>query len=258
MSRPVCVDSYALITADGLRSPAGRVPWDADQQGPEDVRRAQVLQRIHPGFGKLALADRLAFAAASLMLSACEAPPDEHTGICIALPFGSLSTDLRYNESVAAGPPSPALFSATLPSSTVSDIAIIHKLKGPNRVFAHGGVSGLYALESAVHLIERGLTDTMLVLWVAALEEQDRESPHVPLSQRAIPNEAHAVLLRAAPGQLLDMRCSFALEPCRGGVSSGDGTDYFRLFANAVAQGRSEVIEVRTADCTGRIELTRG
>lgn len=257
MMRPVCVDCYAMITADGLRSPAGRVPWDADQDGPADVRRAQVLNRIHPGFGKLVLADRLAFAAASLMLTAYEEPVGEQAGICVALPFGSLSTDLRYSESLAAGTPSPALFSATLPSSTVSDIAIIHKLKGPNRVFAHDGLSGLYALESAIHLIACGKTDTMLVLSVSALEQQDRSACHVPPDRRSRHNEACAVLLRAAPGRALDTRCSLTLEP-RGGVSEHDGTDYFGFFADAVARGQEEVIDVRTRECTGRIELTRG
>ncbi len=258
MMRPVSIDTYAMITADGLRSPAGSIPWETDQAGPADVRRAQVLNRIYPGFGKLVLADRLAFAAASLMLTAYEEPVDEQAGICMALPFGSLSTDLRYNESIASGSPSPALFSATLPSSTVSDIAIVHKLKGPNRVFAHGGLSALYALESAIRLIEHGKTDIMLVVWVSALDEQDRTSPHVPAAWRSQPNEARAVLLRAAPGRKLDTRCSLVLEPRYAAVSEHDGTDYFRFFADAVACGENRVIEVRAGECAGRIELTRG
>lgn len=125
--------SFAMIDKKGIRSAKTFFPWESDQKGPEDIRRAQVLSSPYPSFGKLNLPDKFLFCVASLLLENIgkdTVVSGDKSGICIGLPFGSLSTDLRYMESVRNGFPSPAVFSATLPSSPVAEAAITYKFKG--------------------------------------------------------------------------------------------------------------------------------
>lgn len=162
--RDLAVLGFGVLDKSGYHSLKGSFSWDAYQAGPSDVKRSQVLPKLYPGFGKLNLPDRLAFAAASLAL-----PADFdglETGITIGIPNGSLSTDKAYMDSVKTGTPSPALFSATLPSSSITDIAIYFGIKGPDRVFAGTGCPALYALESAGMMIERGKCSGALVVGV--------------------------------------------------------------------------------------------
>lgn len=180
MSMPLFLDSFAALLPSGIYSPQGHVPWGKEQRGPEDVDRSQVLGTPYPGFGKLQIADKLAFGAASLMLRACSVTNGQECGICLGNATGSLSTDLRYWESVLDGFPSPSIFSATLPSSPITDIAIYFELKGPNRVIAGGNASGIGALSEAMMILHRNKATTMLVISLNALEGGDRHCALVP------------------------------------------------------------------------------
>jgi hypothetical protein len=183
MTMPLFLDSFAALLPSGMYSLQGHMPWNADQHGPEDVQRCQVLDSPYPGFGKLQIADRLAFGAVSLMLRTCCSIPDgQECGICLANAFGSLSTDQRYWESVVNGVPSPALFSATLPSSPLADIAIYFGLKGPNRVFAGSEASWIYALSEAMTILDRKKATAMVIVLLSALEPGDKQSALVPAS----------------------------------------------------------------------------
>jgi hypothetical protein len=165
------VIGFGVLDTSGYHSLKGSFGWDQDQAGPADVKRSQVLSKLYPGFGKLNLPDRLAFGAASLAL------PAEfnglETGIAIGISGGSLSTDLAYMDSVRAGTPSPALFSATLPSSAITDIAIYFGMKGPDRVFTGTGCPTLFALESAGMMIYNGKCTSVLVIGVWETTETD-------------------------------------------------------------------------------------
>ena len=180
MSMPLFLDSFAALLPTGMYSPQGHVLWKPDQRAPEDVDRSQVLDKPYPGFGKLQIADKLAFSAVSLMLRTCTVTKGQECGICIGNATGSLSTDFRYWESVIDGFPSPSIFSATLPSSPVTDIAIYFGLKGPNRVIAGQNASGICALSEAMMILNRKKATTMLVISLNALEGVDRHSRLVP------------------------------------------------------------------------------
>ncbi len=173
MKKPIYVRSFSAILDEGIYSPAGFAPWPQGQNGIFEITREQVLAKPYPAFGKLCLSDKLAFCAASVALSHCPVTEPLFTGICLGLPLGSLSTDLRYMESVLSAFPSPALFSATLPSSAIADIAIFFGLKGENRVFVNESDSGYTAMENAVRLLQTGKCNTVAVLYVLALEEKD-------------------------------------------------------------------------------------
>jgi hypothetical protein len=200
MNAGLYLESFAALLPQGIVTIAGTRPWSLGQAGPADVTREQVLDKPYPSFGKLSLPDRLAFSAASLALSACRLGDKESAGICLGLPAGSLSTDLRYMESVLAGFPSPAVFSATLPSSAIADIAIVHGLKGENRVIAGGAESGLVALDCACAMLSAGKARAVVVLSVNAIEPQDFSCPLLPPPAECDrENRAFALLLSTAP-----------------------------------------------------------
>lgn len=164
------IHAYAAIFDKGILTPDGLSPWESTQGGPVDLRREQVLPRPYPAFGKLPLAERLAFGAASLIFSKHPDKATENTALCAAAPWGSLTTDLLYIDSIKNGFPSPAHFSATLPSSVLSEIAIFYKLKGPNRVFVGPNGSREWALFSALDLIAGKRTESVLVVIVDSVD----------------------------------------------------------------------------------------
>ena len=194
MSMPLFLDSFAALLPSGIYSPQGHTPWNAGQHGPEDVERNQVLDSPYPGFGKLQIADRLAFGAVSLMLRACAISHGQDCGISLGNITGSLSTDLRYWESVLDAFPSPSLFSATLPSSPLADIAIYFGLKGPDRIFAGSEASWIYALSEAMTILDRKKATAMVIVLLSALEPRDRRSPLVPASLD-LENRAYSFLV---------------------------------------------------------------
>jgi hypothetical protein len=198
MSARAFIQSYAAVTPEGLFAPGAVMGWDADQRGPADIRREQIMETPFTGFGKLRIAEKLAFAVSTLALRACAGRPHAF-GVMLGTTHGSLSTDLRYRESVRGGYPRPAFFSATLPSSPVAEIAICHKITGPNRTFV-GADAADAALESAL----RGLSCTkapgMLVIAVDAMEEADRDTAFAA-GIPAGPVQALCFVLEAGPAQ---------------------------------------------------------
>ncbi len=167
------VHGFAGLIPEGILTAKGIAPWGADQKGAADVKRSQVYEKPHTGFGKLQPTDKIAFGAASLACRAAGEFDGRSTGVCLGSAFGSFSTDMRYMESVLSGFPRPALFSATLPSSPVAETAIMFGLKGPNRVFVDSGMPGLTALEASLRILKHGAAENMLAIMVRALHESD-------------------------------------------------------------------------------------
>ncbi|MGD9200315.1 MAG: hypothetical protein PVI26_02025 [Chitinispirillia bacterium] len=175
----VYIQAFAALIDSGLySSKKGFRPWDNDQDGsPLNIKRKQVYDRPYKGFGKLNAPDKLAFCVSALLFSDFSDINTGSTGICLANTLGSLSTDILFAESIVSGFPSPALFSATLPSSPVSDIAILFNLKGPNRVQVGPGYAGFSIIDSAIQLISFSKASSVLVVLVNAVEKEHAHSP---------------------------------------------------------------------------------
>lgn len=111
-------------------------------------------------FGRMDLASQLALLAVESLGIHFDSLARDRVGICLAARAGSLATDAEYwsgrNE---AGGLSPTLFTYTLPSAAIGEIAIRHWLTGPNLCLV-GGNTGL--LTEAVELIRRGEADSCL------------------------------------------------------------------------------------------------
>ena len=94
-----------------------------------DVRMARLGTR----FGRLDLSSQLALLAVESLRIDFEVIDRDRVGICLAARAGSLSTDVEYwSTRNGAGGPSPTLFTYTLPSAAIGEIAIRHRLTGPN------------------------------------------------------------------------------------------------------------------------------
>jgi hypothetical protein len=113
--------------------------------------------RLGPRFGRMDLTSQLALLAVEPFAAHFDSLPRERIAICLAVRAGSLPTDLEYWKGRdAAGGPSPTLFTYTLPSSAIGEIAIRHRLTGPGLCFVSGGEE---LLAEATDLIGRGEAD---------------------------------------------------------------------------------------------------
>src|SRR2546428_6080589 len=110
--------------------------------------------RLGPRYGRLDLPSQLALLAVESLGLKFDKMPRDRIGICLAARAGSLSTDVEYWKGRAlVGGPSPTLFAYTLPSAAIGEIAIRHRLTGPNLCFV--GEDGMLLAEAS-DLIYRG------------------------------------------------------------------------------------------------------
>jgi hypothetical protein len=92
--------------------------------------------RLGTRFGRLDLSSQLALLAVESLGVDFEKFSRDRVAICLAAKNGSLSTDFDFWQGHdAVGGPSPTLFAYTLPSAAVGEIAIRHRLTGPNLCF---------------------------------------------------------------------------------------------------------------------------
>jgi hypothetical protein len=257
MKTPLFLDAFAALLPSGMYSPRGRVPWLDGQTGPQDVLREQVLDKPYPGFGKLQIADRLSFAAAALLFSHYENCAGDETGITLGIPAGSFSTDLRYLETVESGFPSPAIFSATLPSSAIADIAIYFGIKGPDRVFAGAGTSGLCAFDQGVLMLQNQKASTMLVVSAHAVEPQHMRSPLLP-AYAAGENCVYAFLLtRKKRPSGLHFRIDTLFGPGEKSLPVQPGESYFDKLVDLLLKNQNGAISFATDDYCGHISIEK-
>lgn len=199
MNASLYIQGFSALHSTGIYSGSkGRVEWTGDQSGPADVVRSQVIDSPFPGFGKMFLSEKLAFCAASLIFSDGPDFDGIRTGISLGTMFGSFSIDQRYMKSIDSGFPSPAYFSATLPSSPVAEASINFKIKGPVRVVVGGGATGICALDLSARLMRQGKADKMLLIIIEAVEPGDAESGYLS-SRRPAGISSYGFLLSSAP-----------------------------------------------------------
>jgi 3-oxoacyl-(acyl-carrier-protein) synthase len=113
--------------------------------------------RLGTRFGRMDLLSQLALLAVEKLGVNFDELPRDRIAICLAAPAGSLSTDAEYWKGRdQAGGPSPTLFTYTLPSAPLGEIAIRHRLTGPNLCFISTGGE---VLDEATELLRQGEAD---------------------------------------------------------------------------------------------------
>ena len=123
--------------------------------------------RLGLRFGRLDLASQLALLAVENLAAGFDPFPRERIAICLAARAGSLSTDIEFwRGRDAVGGPSPTLFAYTLPSAAIGEIAIRHRLTGPNLCFVGDSRD---VLPEATELLRRGEADACVCVYCEAI-----------------------------------------------------------------------------------------
>jgi len=126
--------------------------------------------RLGPRFGRMDLSSQLSLLAVENLGINFSARPRGRIAICLAARAGSLSTDAEYWKARgAAGGPSPTLFTYTLPSAAIGEIAIRHQLTGPGLCFVGG--SGA-VLPEAADILRRGEADACVCVFVRVISPE--------------------------------------------------------------------------------------
>jgi len=155
--------------------------------------------RLGNRFGRMDLPSQLSLLAVENLVVNFDAFARDRIAICLAVRGGSLSTDLEYwRGREAAGGPSPMLFTYTLPSAPIGEIAIRHRLTGPDLCLIDDGQA---LLTEARDWFGRGEIDGCLCVVCDAI------TPATAEIIQALPNaEARALFLQPRGPGLLALR----------------------------------------------------
>ena len=155
--------------------------------------------RLGARFGRLDLSSQLALLAVEALGVDFEKFPLERVAICLAARTGSLSTDFDFwSGRDAVGGPSPTLFAYTLPSAAIGEIAIRHRLTGPNLCFIG---DDKIILPEATDLLRSGEADACVCVFCEVI------SPALAkLIQAAPAANACALFLTRGEGGLHELR----------------------------------------------------
>jgi hypothetical protein len=139
--------------------------------------------RLGTRFGRLDLSSQLALLAVESLGVDFEKFSRDRVAICLAAQAGSLSTDFDFWQGRGAvGGPSPTLFAYTLPSAAIGEIAIRHRLTGPNLCFVG---DDRMLLPEATGLIQRGEADSCVCVYCEVINAAAAKMIHAPPAARA-------------------------------------------------------------------------
>lgn len=145
----------------------------------EDAATARLGSR----FGRMDLLSQLALLAVEKLGVNFDELPRDRIAICLASSAGSLATDAEYWKGRdQAGGPSPTLFTYTLPSAPIGEIAIRHRITGPNLCFVSDGRE---VQAEATELLRRGAADACVCVIVEVVSPTLAEFLRVPVAARA-------------------------------------------------------------------------
>lgn len=150
--------------------------------------------RLGTRFGRMDLSSQLSLLAVEPFAPLYESIPRDRIGIILAARAGSLPTDVAYwNARNEPGGLSPTLFTYTLPSAALGEIAIRHCLTGPNLCFV-GGSENVFT--EARELLNLGEADACVAVFTHVVS--------TALTERiSLPEAAHACAVfigRNGPG----------------------------------------------------------
>jgi 3-oxoacyl-(acyl-carrier-protein) synthase len=113
------------------------------------------------------LTSQLALLAVEPLAGCFEEFARDRIAIVLGARTSSLSTDAEFWKGrAAAGGPSPTLFTYTLPSAAIGELAIRHRLTGPNLCFVGPSQD---VLPEAADMIRRGEADGCICVYVKAI-----------------------------------------------------------------------------------------
>jgi len=144
-----------------------------------DLPNARLGQR----FGRMDRTCQLALLAVEPLATQFESCARDRLAIVLAARAGSLPTDVEYwHGHDNPGGPSPTLFTYTLPSAAIGELAIRHRLTGPNLCWVGDGQD---VLPEAADLIRRGEADGCVCVYVNLISPALADMISQPTTARA-------------------------------------------------------------------------
>jgi 3-oxoacyl-(acyl-carrier-protein) synthase len=139
--------------------------------------------RLGTRFGRLDLSSQLALLAVEALGVDFGKFSRDRIAICLAAHAGSLSTDFDFwSGRDAVGGPSPTLFAYTLPSAAIGEIAIRHRLTGPNLCFVG---DDKMLLPEATDLLQHGEADSCVCIYCDVVNASTAKMIHMPAAATA-------------------------------------------------------------------------
>jgi len=142
--------------------------------------------RLGTRFGRLDLSSQLALLAVESLGVDFGKFSRDRIAVCLAASAGSLATDFDFwSGRDAVGGPSPTLFAYTLPSAAIGEIAIRHRLTGPNLCLVG---DDKMLLSEAADLLRRGEADACVCVYCEVVNSGAAKMIQVPPVARASAN----------------------------------------------------------------------
>lgn len=139
--------------------------------------------RLGTRFGRMDLASQLSLLAVEPFAPHFDSFVRDRIGIVLAARAGSLPTDVAYwNARNEPGGLSPTLFTYTLPSAAIGEIAIRHRLTGPNLCFVGGSEN---VLPEAAELLRTNEADACVAVFTHVVSPALTEKISLPEAARA-------------------------------------------------------------------------
>lgn len=173
MSDRIVLTAFGGIDAAGFGSQCRREAWRHPDEA-RDLRWRRLFDQPFDRFGRLDALCKHALVAVELLGIPPPPPgaPLPDVGLALGTGSGSLAVDLAFFRTVGQpGGASPTLFSYTLPSTAIGEIAIRHRIGGPHTCFLGGAESGLLALWEGTRWIEEGEAEAVLCVHAEAPPE---------------------------------------------------------------------------------------
>ena len=228
-----------------------RVSVRARGSAPFDWQWNSVSNSPFDRFGRLDALCKCAIIAVEMvgLPSAPEGGARHDMALMVGTEHGSFDVDRAFLNTIGqVGGASPALFPYTLPSAALAEIAIRHRITGPNACFVAGPDSGALALWQAYDAVEDGQAQSALSVGCDALSYPDGRTMA----------RSYAFLLEAAPGGRpgraplaeLDMApCSDAGADAAGVSASGDACERLVEFLAKGADAKGPRVLSLSAPC---------
>ena len=162
-----CVIRNGQVLVDGELHCKGDGAFD---EFIKQVYRQEELK--YPKFFKMDRLSKLAFVASSLCLKGqnlTEIYDPTRIGIYLANRAASLDTDRQHQQAIQSRDdyfPSPAVFVYTLPNIAIGEIAIKHKIFGPNNFFIFDKFDALFFAQYITDQFELNKVEAALFGWV--------------------------------------------------------------------------------------------
>ena len=154
----IYITAFGYINSAGFGDHATGRSWA--EIGVESFAQCQWKQLFDSPFDRFGRLDTFSkHVVASVELLGLPLPDgdikEDETALYVGTEFGSCQVDKQFYRSLTQpGGASPKLFSYTLPSTAIGEVAIRHKINGPNLCVSAGQSSGLVALWQSAELLK--------------------------------------------------------------------------------------------------------